>query len=155
MTTAQPTFGPGELYVVAFPQERIPETVWAPVADAVRHGVITLLDLTVIRRRADGGLQIVEIEELGDEIDVTVVEAVATGLVGEDDLAEVTAGLEPGTSALVLLLEHTWARTIAAAVREAGAVVLATERFPSDVMNEVGAIAGVPSPADTRSSART
>ena len=44
---------------------------------------------------------------------------------------------------LVFLFENTWARSIAAAVRDTGAVVISAQRFPADVVNEVAELAGV------------
>ena len=105
-------------------------------------GPITLLDLTVVRRLEDGTIEILEVDVLGDEIDLTEIEISGAGLVGEEDLDQLTSELPPGTSALVVLLENTWARSVTAAVRDAGATVLAVERFPADVVNEVAELAG-------------
>ena len=136
------TFGPADLYVVAFPEDHIPARVRESLLATLESGVITLLDLTVVRRHEDGSLDILEVDVLGDEIDLTEIELTGSGLVGQDDLDALTSELPPGTSALVVLLENTWARSITAAVREAGAEVLAVERFPAEVVNEVAELAG-------------
>ena len=49
---------------------------------------------------------------------------------------------DPDTTTLVVLLENTWARQIAAAVGDANAVVRSVTRFPAEVVNEVAALAG-------------
>ena len=36
----------------------------------------------------------------------------------------------------MLAIEHTWARSVVAAVRESGAEVIANERIPADVVNQ-------------------
>ncbi len=41
----------------------------------------------------------------------------------------------------MLAIEHTWARSVVAAVQESGAEVIATERIPADVVNQVIALA--------------
>jgi hypothetical protein len=61
----------------------------------------------------------------------------ASGLVGDEDLAAIADTIEPGTSALVVLLEHTWARAVTAAIRDAGAVLVGAERLSAEVMNDV------------------
>jgi uncharacterized membrane protein len=136
------TFGPADLYVVAFPDDHIPAEVRESLLATLQGGAITLLDLTLVRRHDDGSLDILEVEVLGDEIDLTEIELTGSGLVGEEDLDALTSELPPGSSALVVLLENTWARSITAAVLDAGASVLAVERFPADVVNEVAEAAG-------------
>jgi uncharacterized membrane protein len=137
------SYGPADLYVVAFPDDHIPDSVKASLFGALADGVITLLDLTLVRRHEDGSLDVIEVDNLGDEMDITVTELSGSGLIGEDDLDDLTGELPPGSSALVVLLENTWARSIAGAVQEAGATVLAAERFPASVVNEVAALAGL------------
>src|SRR5690349_20940213 len=130
------SFGPADLYVVAFPEDHIPAPVRESLLATLESGVITLLDLTVVRRTADGEIDILEVDVLGDEIDLTEIELSGSGLLGEEDLDLLTRELPAGSSALVVLLENTWARSIAGAVRDAGATVLAVDRFPAEVVNE-------------------
>lgn len=137
------SFGPADLYVVAFPEAHVPDRVKQAVLDALASGVITLLDLTVIKKADDQSVEVIEIENLGDEFDLTVVDATSTGLIGEEDIDAMAAQMAPGTSALAILLENTWARSIAGAVFESGAVVLAAERIPADVVNEIAELASV------------
>ena len=52
------SFGPADLYAIAFPGERIPEGVRNALRDATSSGVITLLDIVVVRRTADNVLDV-------------------------------------------------------------------------------------------------
>lgn len=137
------TYGPADLYVLAFPTDRIPLGVRDAVLSTLSSGVITLLDLVVVRKHDDGSSEVVEIDNLGDELDLTVIQASSTGLIGEEDLDELVAEVAPGSSVLVALFENTWARAIAGAVRESGAEVISAQRFPADVVNEVAELAGL------------
>jgi hypothetical protein len=137
------TFGPVELFVVRFPQERIPESFRSSVLGVLAGGAVTLLDLMVIHH-TDQGLELLELEMLGDEVDLTAVELPAQGLIGDEDLKSLAEDLEVGTTALVLAIEHTWARSVVAAVQESGAEVIANERIPADVVNQVVALAASP-----------
>lgn len=136
-------YGPADLYVVAFPEDHVPDRVKDALLESLSSGVITLLDLTVIKRAEDGSVEVIEIENLGDEFDLTVIDATSTGLIGDEDIDAMVAQMEPSTTALAILLEHTWARSIAGAVLDSEAVVLAAERIPAAVVNEVAALAGV------------
>jgi hypothetical protein len=137
------TFGPVELFVVRFPHERIPESFRSSVLGVLAGGAVTLLDLMVIHH-TEQGLELLELEMLGDEVDLTSVELPAQGLIGDEDLEALAEDLEVGTTALVLAIEHTWARSVVAAVRESGAEVIANERIPADVVNQVVALATTP-----------
>ncbi|MFB8228945.1 DUF6325 family protein [Cellulosimicrobium sp. NPDC055967] len=138
---ATSTFGPVEIVAVAFPSDRIPAGVQASVLEVLAEGTVTLLDLAVVRRSDAGDVEVIEVTDLGDELEITDVELTGAGLAGEEDLDAVAAGLAPGTSALVLVVEHTWARGVIAATSAADGVVLLSERIPAEVVNEVADLA--------------
>jgi hypothetical protein len=48
----------------------------------------------------------------------------------------VAEGLEPNSSAALLIWENVWARKVAQAMRDAGGELLAFERIPHDVVQE-------------------
>jgi hypothetical protein len=136
---AADTFGPVELFVIRFPQARVPESFRSSVLGVLAGGAVTLLDLTVLHH-TDEGLEVLELETVGDEIDLTAVQLPAQGLIGDEDLEALDELLEVGTTALVLAIEHTWARDVVTAVRESGAEVIATERISAEVVNDVVAL---------------
>ncbi|MFB7888234.1 DUF6325 family protein [Cellulosimicrobium cellulans] len=138
---ATSTFGPVEIVAVAFPTDRIPAGVQASVLEVLAEGTVTLLDLAVVRRSDAGDVEVIEVTDLGDELEITDVELTGAGLAGEEDLDAAAAGLAPGTSALVLVVEHTWARGVIAATSAADGVVLLSERIPAEVVNEVADLA--------------
>lgn len=96
------------------------------------RGLIRILDLTFIRKDADGTVTGLEIGDLtGDgELDLTVFEGASSGLLGQDDLEEAAAALAPGNSAGVLVYENLWAAPFAAALRRGGAELVASGRIP-------------------------
>jgi uncharacterized membrane protein len=143
MTVTVETYGPADLYVVAFPSEHVPDQIREAVLQTLGSGVIKLLDLVLVRRGQDGSTEVLEIESLGEEFDLTLIETTGSGLVDQEDLDDLIEEVEPGTSVLVFLFENTWARSIAAAVRDTGAVVISAQRFPAEVVNEVAELAGV------------
>jgi len=60
----------------------------------------------------------------------------ATGLLGEEDLMDAADGLEPGSSAALLLWEDIWAAELATALRGAGGELVAIGRIPHDAVME-------------------
>ena len=137
----EPSFGPVELVALAFDTPRVPPSVAQAVLDVGATGAVTLLDLAVVRRDQDGDVEILEAQDLGDEIDLLAVELPASGLTGDEDLREIAAAVEPGTSVLVLAIEHTWSRDLVTAAVAAEADVILHERVPAVTVNEIAALA--------------
>lgn len=135
------SFGPVELVALAFDAPRIPPAVVRAVLDVAGGDAVTLLDLAVVRRGPDGEIVILEAHDLGDEVDLVAVELPASGLTGDEDLREIAAAVDPGTSVLVLAIEHTWSRQLVAAVADTDADVILHERVPAATVNEIAALA--------------
>ncbi|MFJ9150667.1 DUF6325 family protein [Streptomyces sp. NPDC102270] len=124
--------GPIDYLVVEFPGNRMTGEGFPLLIDLVDRGLIRILDLTFIRKDADGSVTGLEIGDLtGDgELDLAVFEGASSGLLGQDDLVEAAAALEPGNSAGVLIYENLWAAPFAAALRRGGAELVASGRIP-------------------------
>lgn len=143
----EPSLGPVELVALAFDAPRIPPAVSRAVLDVAGAGAVTLLDLVVVRRGDDGEVAVLEVHELGDEVDLVTVDLPASGLTGDEDLREIAATIDPGTSVLVLAIEHTWSRDLVAAAVAADASVILHERVPAVTVNEIAAQAETASTA--------
>lgn len=137
-------FGPVELVALAFDAPRIPPAVARAVLDVAGGDAVTLLDLAVVRRGEDGEIAVLEAHELGDEVDLVAIELPASGLTGDEDLREIAAAVNPGTSVLVLAIEHTWSRQLVTAVADADADVILHERVPAATVNEIADLAETP-----------
>lgn len=130
--TSGAMMGPIDYLVVEFPGNRMTGEGFPLLVDLVDRGLIRILDLTFIRKDADGSVTGLEIGDLtGDgELDLAVFEGASSGLLGQDDLVEAAAALEPGNSAGVLIYENLWAAPFAAALRRGGAELVASGRIP-------------------------
>lgn len=138
------SFGPVELVALAFDAPRIPPPVARAVLEVAGTGAVTLLDLAVVRRNEDGDLAILEAQDLGDEVDLVAIELPASGLTGDEDLREIAETIDPGTSVLVLAIEHTWSRQLVSAAVAADADVILHERVPATTVNEIAGLAEAP-----------
>ena len=128
--------GPVDYLIVAFPENRFTGAIASAVAELVDQGVVRLIDAAFVTKDADGGTAALEITELAPEVQdaLTRLGAAPGGLLNEDDLLATADELEPGTSGLLLVWENVWARRTAAAIRDAGGVVLDFERVPHAVV---------------------
>ncbi|MFD3945542.1 DUF6325 family protein [Streptomyces sp. NPDC058579] len=124
--------GPIDYLVIEFPGNRMTGEGFPLLVDLVDRGLIRILDLMFIRKDEDGSVTALEIADLtGDgNLDLAVFEGARSGLLGQDDLEEAAAAVEPGNSAGLLIYENVWAAPFAAALRRGGAQLVASGRVP-------------------------
>ncbi|MFE1439618.1 DUF6325 family protein [Streptomyces sp. NPDC058739] len=122
--------GPVDYLVVEFPGNRMTGEGLPLLVDLVDRGIIRVLDLLFVRKDEDGTVAVVELTDLGDEVDLSVFEGASSGLMGQDDLDEAGAVLAPGNSAALLVYENLWAAPLARALRRGGAQLVASGRIP-------------------------
>jgi hypothetical protein len=124
--------GPIDYLVVEFPGSRMTGEGFPLLVDLVDRGIIRILDLVFIKKELDGsiaGLTIADLDQDG-KLDLAVFEGASSGLVGQDDIDEAGAILEPGSSAGLLVYENLWAAPLAVALRRGGAQLVAGGRIP-------------------------
>jgi hypothetical protein len=122
--------GPVELIALVFPGERADPTVAREFSDLVAQGKITVLDLVHLTRTMDGQVEVIDVNESLDDVGFGELEVVSQALISEDDLDLVRDALDPGTSAAIVVYEHTWARRVAGAVGDAGGQVALHVQVP-------------------------
>jgi hypothetical protein len=132
--TGEPTpVGPIDYLAVEFPGARLEGEGLAALLSLVDRGIIRILDLRVAKVDEDGTTVAVEITDLDGDgtLDLAVFAGVRSGLIDDDDVAESARLIEPGNAVGVLVYENTWAGPVVAALRRAGAEVIASGRIPA------------------------
>ncbi|MEU0370680.1 DUF6325 family protein [Streptomyces sp. NPDC006283] len=122
--------GPVDYLVVEFPGSRMTGEGFPLLVDLVDRGIIRILDLVFVRKDSDGSVSGLELQDVGEEADLSVFEGASSGLLDQDDLTEAGAALEPGNSAAVVVYENVWAAPLARALRRGGAQMVASGRIP-------------------------
>jgi hypothetical protein len=128
-------FGPAEFYLVGFEGERPDPSTFRALIDLVDAGVVRLLDFVVLARSADGELEVLELDADDAELGLDDFQPIAAGLAGEEDVEDLASAIPPGQSAAIVVLELTYARTLAQNLAAAGGQVLRSERVPAPVVN--------------------
>jgi len=125
--------GPIDYLAVEFPGARLTGEGLSALLDLVSNGIIRVLDLQVARVGEDGEITIVAITDLDGDgtLDLAVFEGVQSGILGDDDVAQSAALIQPGNAVGLLLYENTWAGPFVAALRREGAEVIASGRIPA------------------------
>ena len=124
--------GPVDYVVLEWPNAQPTGEAIPLILDLVDRGIIRILDIAVMAKDSDGTVAALELGALGGNggSEFAAFEGAQTGLIGEDDLAEAAAVLEPGTMAAVLVWENRWAAPVAVALRQSGGQLVASGRIP-------------------------
>jgi hypothetical protein len=133
------SYGPLELLVVKFPSSERKTGIAAALADLVESGTIRVIDLVFVQKYPDGSITVAEFGELDDEeysaLDPVVGEV--SGLLSEEDIAELAMLLDNDTSAGLMLFENVWATEFRDALLRANGELVLNERIPHAVVEEV------------------
>jgi hypothetical protein len=124
--------GPVDYVVLEFPGSRMTGEGLPHLVDLVERGIIRLLDLVFVTKAEDGSVTGIEIADLDHDgtLDLAVFQGARSGLIDEDDIADASDVLQPGSSAGILVYENRWAAPFAAAVRRGGGQLVASGRIP-------------------------
>ncbi|MBS1892124.1 MAG: DUF1269 domain-containing protein [Actinobacteria bacterium] len=127
--------GPIDYLVIEWPGGRPHGEVAPRLLELVEAGLIRVLDLAFVAKDADGNVVALDFEQLAEDvIELSIFEGAASGLLGDEDHAEVGAVLEPDTAAAVIVFENVWAAPFATAVRRSGGQLVAGGRIPVQAM---------------------
>jgi hypothetical protein len=129
--------GPVDYVVLEWASEQpTPGEVQPLLLDLVDRGVIRILDIAFLAKDRDGSVSGIEVggglKQLAAQLAAAFAEfeGASSGLLGDDDLQEAAAALDPGTSAAVIVWENRWAAPVAAALRRSGGQLVASGRIP-------------------------
>lgn len=131
--------GPLEYVVLGFESDQFTDTV-LPELNAIQEtGLIRVVDLVFVNKAADSTVAVQEINELSEE-ELAAYEGLADDLAGlftTEDVNRLAGEIPPGTSAVIVLFEHTWTLQLADAVRKAHGVFFAGGMVAPDALQQV------------------
>ena len=130
--------GPVEYMIVSFPGNRFTGEIAPALAKLVESNTIRIIDLAFVGKNADGEVAAFELSDLDEEVrrGLDALGLEGSGFLGEEDLMDAAAELEPNSSAAMLLWEDIWATELADALRGAGGELVALGRLPHDAVME-------------------
>lgn len=133
--------GAVDFVVVEFPGNTISGKVAEQLRELADRDIIKVIDMVFVTKGADGTVTATELPHLDDDSYAGFDRIVQSldGLIGADDIDEVGADLEPGTTACVLLFEHLWGTWLKDAIDDSGGHIHRMERIPPEVVEEAAA----------------
>lgn len=124
--------GPIDFFVVEFPDGRPGIAGFRMLLDLADRGVIQILDLEFIAKDERGDVTTVDASEVPGEADLMDWDGASSGLLDEEDVAQVGAAMEPGGLALAVVFENRWVMSVIDAWRQDGARLIADGGLPAD-----------------------
>jgi hypothetical protein len=133
-----------EYVVVSVPELSSTVEVASAIRSLVESSQVRILDLVGVATSPDGRYTAVEAEHLSGLAELRGVEGEVGGLLSEDDIALACRALQPGTSALILVVEDRWAQVLADAARQSGGRIIGGERIPRHRLEQARRSRAVP-----------
>ena len=126
------TLGPVDYLVVEFPAGKSNFTgeMAKELLALVDSGTIRVIDVLILTKNEDGSVDAMELSDIEELGPLQAVEAELAELLAADDVENLAAAMEPGSTAGVLIWENLWAAPFASAARRSGGQLIANGRIP-------------------------
>ena len=124
--------GPIDYVVVEFPAgaSNFTGEMAKELLALVDAGTIRVIDVLILTKNEDGTVEATELSDVGELGELQALEAQLAELLAADDVLQLAAAMEPGSTAGVLIWENLWAAPFAAAARRSGGQLIANGRIP-------------------------
>ena len=156
-----------QMLTLAFPGNRFKGEILPELDRLKREGVVRVIDMLLVRKDSQGHTMVATASDLDFE-EATSLGSYFGALAGfaaagpegfergaiagaaeladghvfdEDDIFRVTQALDPNTTAVMILLEHTWARGLLDAVARASGIELMNDWIAHEAILTIGSIA--------------
>lgn len=130
--TSLDALGPVDYLVVEFPagQSNFTGEMAEELVALVDSGTIRVIDILILTKDADGSVDAMELSDIENLGPLQQIEAEMAELLAEEDVTNLAAAMDPGSTAGVLIWENLWAAPFASAARRAGGQLIADGRIP-------------------------
>jgi len=124
--------GPVDYLVVEFPagQSNFTGEMVTELLALVESGTIRLIDVLILTKNDDGTVEAMELSDVDELGPLQAIEAELAELLAADDVDQLAAAMDPGSTAGVLIWENLWAAPFASAARRSGGQLIANGRIP-------------------------
>lgn len=131
--------GPIDFIAVSFEGNNFDGSILNALGDAIEKGVIGLVALSVIIKDEDGSVQVLGVQDLGNDVAAEFVEKYSadSDAVDQDDIDEIADILEPNSAAGLLIIEQLWAKPLKEALQNANGKLIAEGRIHPEAAQEL------------------
>jgi len=141
LASAQPDpdddeLGPIDFLAIEFPGARITSRGFEQLLSLADQGIISILDLEFVTKDSASNTRKVDVGELdtSDAVDLSAWAGASSGLLDDSDVDEITAAIQPGSAAVVIVYENRWVLGLVDAWRREGARLIGDGGISADDM---------------------
>jgi Family of unknown function (DUF6325) len=133
------SIGPVEYIAIAFPGNKFSGQIVPAIKELQDAGTIRVLDLVIISKDGDGNVTGIELSEASPEQQaaLAVLGIESRNILGQDDVEDIGAALDPNSTAGLMIWENVWAAKFAQSLRAADGILIANGRIPAPLVEEV------------------
>ena len=126
------SLGPVDYIVVEFPAgaSNFTGEMAQELVRLVEAGTIRLIDVLILTKSEDGSIEAMELSDVEELGELQALETQLAEFLAEEDVVNLAAAMDPGSTAGVLIWENLWAAPFASAVRRSGGQLIANGRIP-------------------------
>jgi uncharacterized membrane protein len=131
--------GPIDFIVVEFDGNNFSGKILQELEIAAREKIIDVLDIAVISKDTEGNVEAIELSNLDGDLMrvINASKASGTGLITDEDVAEVGDILNNSCSAGLLIIEQLWAKSLKKAIIDSGGKLISEGRIHPDASKEL------------------
>jgi hypothetical protein len=126
--------GPVDFLAIEFPDGRLTAAGFDKLLSVADQGVIGILDMEFIAKDAHGQSKKIDAWEFAvpDGVDLAAWAGASSGLLDDSDVGEISAAMEPGSIAVVVIYENRWVLGLVDSWRRDGARLIADGGLSAD-----------------------
>ena len=126
--------GPVDFLAIEFPGGRLTAPGFEQLLSLADQGVIEILDMEFITKDPGGKSKKVDVWEFAvpSGVDLSAWAGASSGLLDDSDVGEISAAMQPGSVAVVVIYENRWVLGLVDAWRREGARLIADGGISAD-----------------------
>ena len=126
--------GPVDFLAIEFPGGRLTAAGFEQLLSLVDRGVVDILDMEFITKDADGKSKKVDVWEFAapEGVNLSAWAGASSGLLDDSDIGQISATMQPGSVAVVVIYENRWVLGLVDAWRREGARLIADGGISAD-----------------------
>jgi hypothetical protein len=128
------SLGPVDFALLEFPAASFDGSIAAALADLADRDIVTILDLVIVHKTDEGGVEIVELSEAESRVTEGFerVDGEVRWLLSDRDVRAAADELATGSTGLLLVWENKWTRSLRDAIGRAGGRLVVQDRLDAD-----------------------
>ena len=126
--------GPVDFLAIEFPGGRLTAPGFQKLLGLADQRIVDILDMEFIAKDAEGTSKKVDVWEFAVPagVDLAAWAGASSGLLDDSDVAEISAAMQPGSVAVVVIYENRWVLGLVDAWRRDGARLIADGGLSAD-----------------------